>query len=164
MTTQRKLTVLSSTLLALLIAGSALAAPPPWAGGGNKGNKHGKKEKHGAIHAVAPAPAAVAPVSFRFSDANRQAIQGYYSKHAGKRCPPGLAKKNNGCMPPGQAKKWAVGQPLPSDVRFYPVPRELVIQLPPPPINHRYVRVAADILLIATGTRMIVDAVEDIMR
>jgi hypothetical protein len=25
-------------------------------------------------------------------------------------CPPGLAKKNNGCLPPGQAKKLAVGQ------------------------------------------------------
>src|SRR4029453_11081671 len=29
-------------------------------------------------------------------------------------CPPGLAKKNNGCMPPGQAKKlYNVGQPFP---------------------------------------------------
>lgn len=25
-------------------------------------------------------------------------------------CPPGLAKKNNGCLPPGQAKKLNVGQ------------------------------------------------------
>jgi len=25
-------------------------------------------------------------------------------------CPPGLAKKNNGCMPPGQARKLARGQ------------------------------------------------------
>jgi hypothetical protein len=24
---------------------------------------------------------------------------------AGKDCPPGLAKKDNGCLPPGQAKK-----------------------------------------------------------
>ncbi|QDP19131.1 hypothetical protein [Sphingomonas xanthus] len=29
-------------------------------------------------------------------------------------CPPGLAKKNNGCLPPGQAKKlYNVGQRLP---------------------------------------------------
>jgi len=29
-------------------------------------------------------------------------------------CPPGLAKKNNGCLPPGQAKKlFNVGQRLP---------------------------------------------------
>jgi hypothetical protein len=24
-------------------------------------------------------------------------------------CPPGLAKKNNGCLPPGQAKKYGIG-------------------------------------------------------
>ena len=30
-------------------------------------------------------------------------------------CPPGLAKKNNGCMPPGQAKKlYNIGQRFPS--------------------------------------------------
>ena len=28
----------------------------------------------------------------------------------GRGCPPGLAKKNNGCMPPGQAKQMADGQ------------------------------------------------------
>jgi hypothetical protein len=30
-------------------------------------------------------------------------------------CPRGLAKKNNGCLPPGQAKKLARGQRFPSD-------------------------------------------------
>jgi hypothetical protein len=31
-------------------------------------------------------------------------------------CPPGLAKKNNGCMPPGQAKKlYNVGQRYPKE-------------------------------------------------
>jgi Ni/Co efflux regulator RcnB len=33
-----------------------------------------------------------------------------------------------------------------------------------PPAGHRYVRVAADILLIAVGTGMVVDAIEDIGR
>ena len=32
-------------------------------------------------------------------------------------CPPGLDKKNNGCLPPGQAKKF-VGQPLAMAARF----------------------------------------------
>jgi len=31
-----------------------------------------------------------------------------------------------------------------------------------PPAGHRYVRVAADILLIAVGTAMVVDAIEDL--
>jgi Ni/Co efflux regulator RcnB len=65
-------------------------------------------------------------------------------------------------MPPGQAKKWAMGRPLPRDVIFYDLPPRLVVQLGTPPAGHRYVRVAADILLIAVGTAMVVDAIEDI--
>ena len=35
-------------------------------------------------------------------------------------CPPGLAKKNNGCLPPGQAKKlYNVGQRLPYGYNGY---------------------------------------------
>ena len=37
-------------------------------------------------------------------------------------CPPGLAKKNNGCLPPGQAKKRGVGERLPSYLSRYNVP------------------------------------------
>ncbi len=34
--------------------------------------------------------------------------------YGGQGCPPGLAKKNNGCLPPGQAKKlYHVGQRYP---------------------------------------------------
>jgi hypothetical protein len=32
-------------------------------------------------------------------------------------CPPGLAMKNNGCMPPGQLKKQSIGRLLPVDYR-----------------------------------------------
>jgi len=41
--------------------------------------------------------------------------QGHVGYGAGG-CPPGLAKKNNGCMPPGQAKKlYNVGQRWPGN-------------------------------------------------
>ncbi|WP_205479047.1 hypothetical protein [Sphingomonas arenae] len=45
-------------------------------------------------------------------------------------CPPGLAKKNNGCLPPGQAKKlYRVGQRYPSDYgsrwRYDQIPYDL---------------------------------------
>jgi Ni/Co efflux regulator RcnB len=33
-----------------------------------------------------------------------------------------------------------------------------------PPKGYRYVRVANDILMIAIGTNMVVDAIEDLMR
>ncbi|MCK7502155.1 MAG: RcnB family protein [Comamonadaceae bacterium] len=65
-------------------------------------------------------------------------------------------------MPPGQAKKWRVGHPLPRDVIYYDLPPAVVVDLGPPPAGHRYVRVGLDILMIAIGTGMIVDAIQDL--
>lgn len=90
-------------------------------------------------------------------------VRDYYAEHyRGRGCPPGLAKKHNGCMPPGQAKKWRVGYQLPRDVIYYEVPAPLVIQIGPPPSGHRYVRVAGDILMLAIGTGLVVDAIADL--
>lgn len=83
-------------------------------------------------------------------------------KHAsddGRNCPPGLAKKHNGCMPPGQAKKYAVGKRFPSDVRYYSVPQPVIATLPPAPVGHRYVRVGNDVLLLAPRSGMVVNIV-----
>lgn len=100
-----------------------------------------------------------------FQDSQRSAVREYYEpRFRTGNCPPGLAKKNNGCLPPGQAKKWRTGYRLPSDVVYYPVPNEISIRLGVPPSGHKYVRVAADILLIAVGTGMVVDAIEDLSR
>lgn len=84
----------------------------------------------------------------------------FENQYRAGRCPPGLAKKNNGCMPPGQARKWSVGQQLPRDVVYYSLPPTVVVQLGAPPQGHRYVRVAADILLIAIATQIVVDAIQ----
>ncbi|WP_427915367.1 RcnB family protein [Ramlibacter sp. MMS24-I3-19] len=100
-----------------------------------------------------------------FDARDRQAVQVYYVEQGrAGHCPPGLAKKHNGCMPPGQARGYYVGQPLPAQVVYYPVPQPVLMQLPPPPPQHKYVRVAGDILLIAVGTSMVVDAIGDIQR
>ena len=102
-------------------------------------------------------------VNLNFDDRQRVLVRDYYGDefHSGH-CPPGLAKKHNGCMPPGQAKKWRRGYPLPRDVIYYDLPPRLVVELGTPPIGHKYVRVAADILLIAVGTGMVVDAIDDL--
>ena len=100
-----------------------------------------------------------------FEDRHRVVIHEYYvTEYRSGRCPPGLAKKNNGCMPPGQAKKWRVGHPLPHDVIFYDLPPTLVVQIGAPPPGYRYVRVAADILLIAVGTGLVIEAITDLGR
>jgi Ni/Co efflux regulator RcnB len=132
-----------------LCAVPALAAKPEWAGKG-KADKQERNERQGGQGG-------------HFSADQRAALHLLYGEElrAG-RCPPGLAKKRNGCLPPGQAKKWAMGQPLPRDLVFYPLPALLHDRLGPPPAGHRYVRVATDILLITLGTSMVVDAIEDL--
>jgi Ni/Co efflux regulator RcnB len=140
-----------------VVTGPALAEKPSWAGGGKPDKKNERiKERHDDRRAAGDS---------HFNDDTRRILGDYYGQqaHAGK-CPPGLAKKNNGCLPPGQAKKWAKGRPLPADLRYYDLPRDLLMRLPPPPPRHRYVQVAGDVLMIAVGTSMVVDAVEDILR
>jgi len=117
-----------------------------------------------APSARAPEPQRrVDPVRRHFEDRHKVVIRDYYvGEYRAGRCPPGLAKKNNGCMPPGQAKKWTMGQPLPRDVIFYDLPPTLVVHLGVPPPGYRFVRVASDILLIAIGTGMVIDAIMDL--
>ena len=98
-----------------------------------------------------------------FGARHRTAIHDYYANQIRSgHCPPGLAKKNNGCLPPGQAKKWAIGQPLPRDVVFYDLPPAAALAIGPAPTGYRYVRVASDILMIAIGTGMVMDAIRDL--
>jgi hypothetical protein len=149
---RKMLAVSLIAILSLGVAGAVLADPP-----GGKGRGHGRGG--GGVEAEP-----VAAVTIQFGDDHRRAVNEYYGSYSGRSCPPGLAKKNNGCMPPGQAKKWAMNRPLPPDVIYYEVPRDLVVRLPPIPINQRYVRVAGDILLIAAGTGMVMGAIEDLGR
>lgn len=158
----------------------AVAATPVWAGKPDKWEKHGGKHEHGDHDGQgehpryiqqAPAVRSSSNVSVQiniggyFQDNQRVAAREYYEPQFREgRCPPGLAKKNNGCMPPGQAKKWRKGYRLPSDVVYYPVPAAVSVRLGAPPSGYKYVRVAADILLIAVGTSMVVDAIEDLSR
>lgn len=113
---------------------------------GPRGNEHSSKDSH-------------------FQDRDRVVVRDYFSEVARKgQCPPGLAKKQNGCMPPGQAKRWRVGERLPQEVVYYELPPSLVVQLTPPPAGYRYVRVASDILMIAEGSGMVAAALEDLSR
>ena len=57
-----------------------------------------------------------------------------------------------------------MGQPLPAGVVIYDVPPPLVVRIGVPPPGYRYVRVASDILMIAVGTSLVVDAIRDLGR
>jgi len=159
---------LALLVVGLLATAGAMAEKPDWAGGGNPAQGAGYGASNQAREGRNGNPAQNANdrpvrVGAYFVDTQRAAVSTYYGEQSrAGRCPPGLAKKNNGCMPPGQARKWAVGQPLPRDVVYYSLPQSLVVQLGVPPPEHRYVRVASDILLIAVGTGMVVDAIQDL--
>lgn len=155
----------------MLATGQAVADKPSWAGGGNgeksehrekAENNQGRQRDDGERSPRNSTRSAVR-MGDHFSDQHRTAAHDYYSEQfRGGRCPPGLAKKHNGCMPPGQARKWKIGHPLNRDVIYYDVPPALVVQFGRPPSGYRYVRVASDILLIALGTGMVVDAIQDL--
>ncbi len=154
-----KPTIRINCALALLVSG-ILAAGPVMAD--KPGGKVKDKDEERSEHRDRDVRSAERR---HFEDRHRTVVLDYYAgEFRGGHCPPGLAKKHNGCMPPGQAKKWAFGRPLPRDVVYYEVPQPLVVQIGVPPSGYRYVRVAGDILMIAIGTGMVVDAIQDLGR
>ncbi|MBA2964061.1 MULTISPECIES: RcnB family protein [Ramlibacter] len=163
----RSMTLAGRALAAALAF--TLASGPVLADKGGKHDKHEHKHKHDHDddHHGHDHDRRDPRVGGYFVDHDRVVVRTYYETEyrGGRHCPPGLAKKHNGCMPPGQAKKvYMVGQPLPTSVVYYPVPQPVLVQLPPPPPQHKYVRIAGDILLIAVGSSMVVDALGDITR
>lgn len=166
-----------NSVLILLVAGivavgPAMADKPSWAerGGGKEKrmdrDEHRGERRHDSEQARQRDDDRHDSQSRRHFESQHQVlVRDYYGEQfRGGRCPPGLAKKHNGCLPPGQARKYQVGRPLPREVIFYSVPQPLVVQIGLPPSGHRYVRVAGDILLIAIGTGMVVDAIQDLGR
>jgi hypothetical protein len=101
----------------------------------------------------------------RFSTDDRDLWRDYWhDEYERGHCPPGLAKKHNGCMPPGQAKKrYRVGYPLPPDVIVVPVPVVLLPRLAPCPPGYRYGMVDGDLVKLAVGTLLVVDAIDGLV-
>lgn len=140
------LTTLCGALVLSLAAGVGPAAADP----GGKGHGHDQQGQQRGNPA--------------FSTHDRTFIGNYYTSMIQTgHCPPGLAKKGNGCQPPGQARHWNMGQPLPSGLVTYPLPPDLLRSLNPPS-GYRYVRVGSDVLMLAMGTNMVVSALRDIVR
>ena len=97
-----------------------------------------------------------------FVDRDRDVFRSYFVETYGRgKCPPGLAKKGNGCLPPGQAKKrYVIGQPLPSAIVIQPVPVVLETRLGPPPAGYTYAVLDGDLIKLAVGTMLVVDAID----
>ena len=151
------------TLVAALVA--TLAVAPAFAGPGHgKGNGHDKHEgkhaavqKHGGDHHGDRHARRDDDRRIARNDARRFA-QSDTRVLGAAGCPPGLAKKDNGCLPPGQAKKLAVGHPIPAGA-VYTIPPRVLSTLPAPPVGYRYAIVGNQVVLVSSG-----DIVVDIIR
>jgi len=143
-----------------LVIGLATAA---WAD--NDKDKDRGKGKHGK---GGPPVVVVQPVRIVVPQRDRAIVYQYYrTEYSAGRCPPGLAKKGNGCWPPGQVAKappkiWVVGQPLPPAVVYEPVPPPVVQRLEPVPDGYGYVRVDNDVLLMDMANRVVADVIGDL--
>ena len=137
---------------ALLVA---VAASPVLAdkGGNGKGKGHGK---HGG-HDQDRVEHIERHHSRHFDD--RYVVAQRDDRHAG--CPPGLAKKNNGCLPPGQAKKLHVGQRLPAGAT-YVVPQPVLATLPAAPVGYRYAVVNNQVVLVS-NQNIVVDIIRSLL-
>jgi hypothetical protein len=100
----RKLAMIAATA-AMAMAMPALAKPGQGKGHGPSVHAKGKSGAHGA-HSGARPQTVLSP---------RKG-----SRYGANACPPGLAAKGNGCLPPGQARKlFNVGQRIPTGYNFY---------------------------------------------
>lgn len=72
-------------------------------------------------------------------------------------CPPGLAKKAVPCVPPGQARKWALGDTVPGNLAWYEVRDWNLYGLPEPIAGSRYIRIDNDVLRVAIATGVILE-------
>lgn len=112
---------MKTLLILAAAAGVALTAAPAFADPGGKG--HGDKQwKHGDREGDR--------YSSGYSRDDRRYGDRRYANDD-RRCPYGLAKKHNGCMAPGQYRKWARGARVPSGYGYTPysqIPQRYVDQ------------------------------------
>lgn len=139
--------------LALVAAGllvSCTVAAAPNDRGGNRGGDNNERHEE-----------ADSGKKHRFDEHQRTVVQDYFVRqHREGKCPPGLAKKHNGCLPRGQAMKWQVGQVLPGATNWYELSRALEIQLGQAPTGYRYAAVDENVLLLELGTMLVVDVIQ----
>lgn len=150
------------TLVAALVA--TLAVAPAFAGNGN-GKGHGNAGGHGKHALVQKHDGKHAGKAAKRVDRDRTYQHGYaysnaHTMGAGPACPPGLAKKDNGCMPPGQAKK-LVGERVPSGA-IYTIPPNVLSTLPPAPVGYRYAIVGNQVVMVSSGN-IVVDVIRSLL-
>lgn len=78
-----------------------------------------------------------------FGNKHRSAVRKYYESHPVS----------------GAAANWRIGEPVPSGAPLTPVPKGLLGSLPALPPGHRYIQLGGEVVLIAAGSKMVVDGI-----
>ncbi len=101
---------------AMIAATAAMAAAMPALAKPGKGQGQGS----------APAVHAKGKSSAHGHHGGAHVVKAKGKSYGSNACPPGLAKKRNGCLPPGQAKKlFNVGQRIPTGYGYYTPYRDI---------------------------------------
>jgi len=169
-----------------LISGSAFADRPEWAGHGDDGHKKHKKhknkhegkrdrewedddrdddrrERRHKVQYQSHESGVTVQIGGYFGDRQITETHEYYRERARTgHCPPGLAKKNNGCAALRRDRDWHIGENIPQHARYDEIDPSIQIKLGLPPPGHKFVQVASDILMIAVGSGLIIDAIQDL--
>lgn len=148
-------------IIAWALAAVLFAAPAVAKNNGNHGNGHGNSNGHRQSewssgdedHGNGKGK------SHHSRQDDRNVLRKYVLAKYKKNCPPGLAKKNPPCIPPGQSKKYKIGSHL-QEGEYQSLPNYIIEQLTPAPDYGRYVRVDQNVYLITEGTRKVLEAIE----
>ncbi|MHB1145211.1 MAG: hypothetical protein ACYCZS_09965 [Thiobacillus sp.] len=129
---------LSAFLVAALLAGLAGCVSPP---------RYGEARAHERDY----------DVRVVFSDRDRAIIRDYYRSDY-RRLPPGLAKQ--GKIPPGHAFRMQRQQAIPPGVAWENLPTDVERRLSRLPEGYVRVVIGADVAILHTRTRVVLDVVE----
>ena len=151
MKTASRLMMLTMLLVAAV---SALAQPE------GRGNNRERNDDRGGRDRDRDRVEVQASVTFTVGQ--REAVSVYLGeqRNARSNCPPGLAKKNNGCQPPGQARRYTIGQPLPAGIVIEAVPDEISVSIGLPPPGYLYGMIDGDLVKLVAGTLLVIDAID----
>ena len=162
----RSLSAVTAALMALSLPVTALADKPAHAGNGNgKTNIERKLKQNAKTQAQTPKQArkaveretraATAPVVV--GGRNPVVVPAVTPVQA-RHCPPGLAKKDPACIPPGQAKKMGVGRVVDWQ-EVHVISRPGLYGLTDAPRGQRYAIVDGRLIRIDESTRKILSII-----
>lgn len=103
-----------------------------------------------------------APLAFLGTRQKAQITDFFEETRGADECPKGLVKRGAKCESQIKDRDWQLRQPLPASERPEDLPLPLLVKLGPPPPDHQYKRVGADILLLKGPQNIVADAVLDL--